>query len=197
MLVAALVLSLGVARGDFTQIPSSDFSLPNPPQAGSAAYRRDFELLHQWQKSRDPKVCALGQSQTSPTVEAFFGPTAGILTTDEYDRAEASLEKIFKFADRVAGYFKTKYHRTRPYDVDSSLTPCVTKPGGQKSYPSSHATLAAVGACALAKLYPAKAKKLADYGAYLGWLRAMVGVHHPSDVAAGQSLAKQICDRLP
>ena len=197
VLLVTFALFVGVAYADWTQIPSSEFFLPNPPQPGSQAYRRDFEELRRWQQTRDEKACALGRAQQAPTVSAFFGPSSGLLTADEYQRAEPRLQEIFKFADRIAGYFKTKYHRKRPYDTDRGIVPCVAKPGGQRAYPSSHAALAAVGACELAKLYPAKAKRIIDYGAYLGRLRVIVGVHHPSDVEAGQSLARQICDRLP
>ena len=34
------------------------------------------------------------------------------------------------------------------------------------------------------------------YGKYLGDIRFIVGVHHPSDVAAGQKLGQDICKRL-
>ena len=53
-----------------------------------------------------------------------------------------------------------------------------------------------MGACVLAEIFPAKASEIISYGNYLGELRVIVGVHHPSDVRAGQSLAQRICDKL-
>jgi hypothetical protein len=39
-------------------------------------------------------------------------------------------------------------------------------------------------------------EKLLEYGEYLGELRIISGVHHPSDVNAGRSLGRAICDTL-
>ena len=69
-------------------------------------------------------------------------------------------------------------------------------PGGSKSYPSSHAAVAATEACILGALFPEKKDRLMEYGLYLGNLRAIVGVHHPSDILAGQKLGADICARL-
>lgn len=197
VLVAAFTLLAAAAYADGVGLPSTEFSLPSPPRPGTQAFRKDFDVLHWWQRNRDEKACALARSQESHTVEALFGPSVGPLTANEFRWARTRLEKAFEVTARVSRYFKDKFRRVRPYDTDPSLTPCVKKPGGQRSYPSTHAALGGVGACVLARLYPAKAKRIQDYGAYIGKLRVIAGVHHPSDVAAGQSLARQICERLP
>ena len=42
--------------------------------------------------------------------------------------------------------------------------------------------------------YDSRGEFLYEYGVFMGELRKIVGVHHPTDVAAGQSLGKQVCE---
>jgi len=53
-----------------------------------------------------------------------------------------------------------------------------------------------VGACILAKVFTYKKAEIIEYGDFLGELRVTVGVHHPSDVDAGQKLGREICARI-
>ena len=199
MLLVLISLSLVLSSplfASWTGIASTDFEMSEPPERGSAEDKNDFKELHRLENTREESQCELASTQLAPTYEAFFGPSSEQLTHSEYSKARPLMEKVFKTANRIATYFKNQFHRERPYNVDTSLSPCITPPKGAKSYPSSHAALATVGGCVLAKLFPMKAKSLNDYGDYLGRLRVIVGVHHPSDVKAGQRLGKQICERL-
>jgi acid phosphatase (class A) len=184
-----------VAFANWTKIPSTEFTLPPPPDKGSQTYVQDFVQIKKYQESRSNKECDLAKTQEHPTFAALFG-SADLLSEVEQEAAKELVTKVMKFAERVAGYHKDKYKRPRPYDVDSSIEPCAKKPGGAKSYPSSHATSAAAGACVLALAIPSKNEQILEYGDYLGELRVIVGVHHPSDVNAGRSLGRAICDRL-
>lgn len=184
------------AYADWTGMSSRDFELADPPAPHSREYEKDFETLHRHQQSRDRKHCVLAGTQVHPTFGNFFGPSSGQLTESEYERVEPLMEKVFRVTSRISTYFKKQFARPRPYDVDDTIKPCVKRPGGERAYPSSHAALGTVGGCVLAKAFPRKAAKLREYGAYLGELRVIVGVHHPSDVAAGQALGKEICDKL-
>ncbi|MGH2930169.1 MAG: hypothetical protein ACRDL8_18340, partial [Solirubrobacteraceae bacterium] len=48
----------------------------------------------------------------------------------------------------------------------------------------------------LGQIFPDRADKLTAWGQYVGQLRVIAGVHHPTDVAAGQALAASICSWL-
>ena len=191
----ALISSLSAGAG-WEKIASNEFEMKSPPASGSATHKKDFQDLHYWQDERNSKQCALGAQQTFPTVLAFFGPSAGQLTDREYRKASPLLNRVFKFTSRVSSYFKRQYERPRPYVTDPTLHPCIAPPGLTKSYPSSHSSLAVIGACVLGELFPSKADSLMEYGKSLGELRVIVGVHHPSDVKAGQKLGLDICERL-
>ena len=194
ILIFTVVLSFN-ALAEWTKIPSKEFPLPPPPQEGSEEYERDFRILLEEQKGRSEEQCALAGKQKWPGYSVFFKNTE-ILTQEEFERAEELGKKVLKFSERVSVYNKKIYNRERPYNVDQSIKPCIDKPEGSKSYPSTHATEAATGACMLAEIYPDRAGALIEYGKDLGMLRVIAGVHHPSDVEAGWDLAKSICDRL-
>lgn len=196
LIFLSLFLTFSAALADWTQLPSSDFELPPFPKEGSSRYKKDFELLHEYQESRDREQCALGLRQVHPTYEAIYMSADSPLSDAEAEAAQGLVSRVMKLADKISTYHKGKFMRPRPYDVDTSLEPCGRKPGGSKSYPSSHAANAMAGACVLAVIYPRSKKLILDYGRSSGDLRAVIGVHHPSDVEAGQKLGNEICARL-
>ncbi|MBY0370222.1 phosphatase PAP2 family protein [bacterium] len=192
---AAFLLFTQIAVAGWNDIPATDYALPAPPAAGSAAYEKDFETLHDLEKTRTAAECQMASAQQFPTVDAFFGHTP-LLSKKQFKESKDLVKKVMKYTEEVTNHFKLQHMRPRPFNTDTTLTPCAPKPGGSKAYPSSHASMAAAGACVLAEIFPTKAKALLAYGKSLGDLRITVGVHHPSDVAAGQNLAAQICERL-
>lgn len=189
------VSALARTSGDWSKIPSAEFEMADFPEAGSKALRKDFEVLLKYQKSRSKAQCDLAKRQQHPTYEAFWGKTE-VLDADLYDNTKELGERVAKFSERVATYFKGKFDRPRPYSTNSEIKPCVTKVAGAKSYPSSHAAVAIVTGCMLGELYPDSKADIETYAQELGELRAIIGVHHPSDVAAGQKLGLEICQRL-
>lgn len=193
-LIFALLFTLP-AQADWTKIKSTDYPIAPPPSEGSSQYKRDFEDLHRYQDRRKKSDCEMSKRQMHPTFKELFGEDLTILTDAEKAQAEPVVEKIMKLSEQVAEYHKGKFKRPRPYDTDPSLEPCVKKPGGEKSYPSSHAANSSAGACVLALMYPQKSRQLIQYGDQLGELRVIVGVHHPSDVVAGRLIGKEVCRR--
>jgi len=195
-LVILSPLSVPANAAEWARYKSADFSLAPPPAVGSALEAEDFRLLHAYESKRSKADCDLSRLQVHPTFLSLFGKSWGYLSEDEIGLVEPITEKAMQLAERIAGYHKGKFRRPRPYDTDATLTPCGEKPGGARSYPSSHASSATAGACVLALLFPERSEEILAYGSYLGELRAIVGVHHPSDVTAGQSLGQEVCRRL-
>lgn len=172
------------------------FDLPAPPAKGSAVDREDFRILHVYQDQRTDEECEAANRQSIPTLNAFFGPSTGILTASEIKKVSVEgtrlISKVFKIVDP----FKEEYLRTRPYNADPTLHPCIQKPGGNRAYPSGHAAAGIVLAAFLAQKFPSKKAELIEQGKQIGINRLIGGVHHPSDVKAGQSLGKQIAKDL-
>lgn len=180
----------------WSRIPSIEFEIEPPPAPGSLEEANEFLILHRYQLSRTQKDCELAKKQKHPTLESMYGPETKILSSHEVKKLEDLWDKVAQFTERVTSYHKSQYGRPRPYQTDDSLQPCIEKIASAKSYPSSHASMAMSTGCLLAKLYPKRKKNIETQAKYLGTLRVIVGVHHPSDVQAGQDLGNSICERL-
>lgn len=183
------------ANADWSSIPSTDFEMADFPKDGSKAWNKDFEILFREQKARTKAQCALSAKQPRPTFEMFYGHTE-LIDPDQFEATKELGNRVAKFSERVANYFKDKFERPRPYNEVKGLRPCVPAVTGQKAYPSSHAAVAIATSCMLVDVFPDKKDDLEAYAVEIGNLRYIVGLHHPSDVEAGQKLGSDICDRL-
>ncbi len=173
------------------------YHLPAPPAKGSDVDRQDFTELHQYQDERTPAECAIAQTESHLTLEDAFGPSTGVLTAAEVKKVKFLSFRIIAKAAIAVLYYKTKFKRPRPYNEDSTLVPCVQKPGPHDmAYPSGHATTGYALALALAKKFPAKSDLIMKQGLQIGNNRLLGGVHHPSDVAAGRALAVQVVNHM-
>lgn len=65
-----------------------------------------------------------------------------------------------------------------------------------RSYPSGHAAIGWAWGLVLAELAPERAPALLARGRAFGESRAVCGLHHPSDVAAGRDIAAGVVARL-
>lgn len=193
--LSILLITLS-CHADWTELNPLDFSIQNPPREGSSEYKKDFSLLHKYQNDRTEEDCSLAESQLYPKFNLIFTPEQTGLSKKEIQKYNALFTKAINAGITVSDYYKEKFQRARPYDTDTSISPCIKKPGGHKSYPSSHSLVGILGACLLAEVYQDDATPIRAYGKRVGDLRAIVGVHHPSDIKAGQSLGQQICETL-
>lgn len=179
---------------DQAALEAATLSFPPSPDAGSETDRADLAELHAWQARRTPGECARAQSETSPSYENMFGRLS------PFPLPLGGEEKVFMSAvaadaGAAAGILKKRYQRLRPFLRDSTLNPCITRPGGW-SYPSGHATLGRLWALVLADLAPGNRGAILSRGDEAGLDRVIGGVHHPSDVAAGRMLADQLYAQL-
>ncbi|MGW1889506.1 phosphatase PAP2 family protein [Streptomyces sp. NPDC002004] len=78
---------------------------------------------------------------------------------------------------------KRLVRRPRPGHVEP-----LVRTAGRHSFPSSHATSAAAAAVAYGALRPAGARLVPPVAAAMCVARLVVGVHYPTDVAAGAAL---------
>jgi len=191
--VLAVLIFSRIALADWTQLSSDDFTMAPPPEAGSAADVRDYETLHQLQEERTEAECDEARGQLNHSFKNLFGEQ---LTENQFARLQKLMNRAFKLTAAIGSDFKESYGRPRPYAADKSIKPCIPKLGAGRAYPSTHAALGIVGGCVLAEAIPKKAAKFRKSGERVGELRVIAGVHHPTDVEAGQKLGQDICDRL-
>ena len=172
------------------------YTINPPPAPGSALEKSDFATLHAVQNTRTSEQCRLAGLQEYMSLENFFGPTTGILTPEEVRSAEKMAKDLIDQTITIVDPFKNEYNRPRPYVTDPTLTPCIQEPGKYRAYPSGHAVAGVVLSHALAKLFPAKKDQIMKQGIQIGMNRILGGVHHPTDVQAGQDLGEQISEQL-
>jgi PAP2 superfamily len=86
-------------------------------------------------------------------------------------------------------YFKHKYSRPRPSQLDPRIFPWIDVPG-HPSYPSGHATEAYLLSLCLAEVVPDAKLPLRQLAKRVGENREIAGVHYSSDTQAGEHVAK-------
>ena len=175
---------------------ASALELGPPPAKGSAIYIQDYKILHQLQDSRTQEQCEAANRQTMPTTTNLFGPETGVLTAAELKSVVVESDQLLAKIVKLCSPFKGQYVRIRPYDADPTLHPCVKIPGGQRSYPSTHAAAGILLSKFIASKFPAKRDQILRQGMQIGLNRVLGGVHHPSDVTAGRSLGRQAAKEL-
>ena len=196
LLAAGFALLLRAPAGAAWQsLTSSDFSVPPFPAKGSADYVQDFSTLLSIQASRTSDQCALAGTMVVPDFKSLYGGS-GILTDAELAAVTPFMTQVENKVSQIVGPFKKQFARPRPYTEDPRVQPCISKPSGALSYPSEHAADGAVDACVLGQIFPDRAAQLTSWGAEIGQLRVIGGVHHPSDVAESQALSADICSAL-
>ena len=169
--------------------------LPAPPQKGSLTDRRDYAEILGWQRLRTHAECAAAQREVEVSLAIFFGGDGGPLATAEVEKLNSFFWRLAGETNYVVQNTKKMWDRPRPYVADARVEPCVEKEK-TKAYPSGHAAIARVFELTLHRLYPERTKAITKRARELSAHRVMVGMHHPTDVEAGELLGNKIFDRI-
>jgi acid phosphatase (class A) len=113
------------------------------------------------------------------------------------------LAHMLRWVLKDTGYYSSEAkqvgERLRPFVEDRSIQACdlsFLRPSEKRSYPSGHATNGYAAGFLLARVMPERASLLIARGVRYGTNRVVCGAHYPSDVAAGQMLAKAYFAKL-
>jgi acid phosphatase (class A) len=94
-------------------------------------------------------------------------------------------------ADYFIQRLKIDFPRQRPFLYVPGLEPCVLKEV-TGAYPSGHAAISRLQALILSRLYPERSQALFARARAIGQSRVLSGMHHPSDIRAGEELAEKL-----
>lgn len=154
---------------DLTQL------LPPPPNLNSPRERADQRALTKVIRERSAAQVAVARMDSKRTVFAYaallgpaFTPRALPLTSAFYQRVGGDVETL---VERAKAYWR----RPRPG--------VATKKRG--SYPSGHAAFAAASAILLGQMLPKRREAIFASARAFAENRIILGVHYPTDVAAG------------
>lgn len=166
--------------------------LPEPPPVGSAMEAAELDLVRAIMQSASPEALARAEREVAMTPAIFSDVLGEQFTPQKCPRTFALLVQVAREAKAISDRAKNDYARPRPATNKHGTTEMEKS----NSYPSGHSTRAAVWCEALCALYPERAEALRARAALVGYGRIALGVHYPSDVAAGRVLGVEIVKRL-
>lgn len=165
--------------------------LADPPADNSSATRAEIEELLKLQAARTPEQVARATAEDPLTVYAFAPVLGTNFTAATLPVTDKLLARVGAQTSAVSAGGKKLWKRARPFVTDARIQPAGRKPTSP-AYPSGHATRAFAWAVVLGELFPAKKAELLERAKEIGQGRLIIGVHYPSDVAAGTTLGKAI-----
>jgi acid phosphatase (class A) len=193
-----LFLSLSSLAQDLVYLSPESVALsvvPAPPLAGSLEDEADLVNVLKLQAVRTDWHCARAAHEAEGFATSFFGEPYGPLTNQEAQRLVAFQEKLFQEVKYFTKILKATYARPRPFERSVYIEPCI-KLEKSGSYPSGHAAISYVAARAFAEIYPDKREAFLERAEVIGFDRVLGGVHHPSDIFAGETLGEEIFKAL-
>ncbi|HYD72096.1 MAG TPA: phosphatase PAP2 family protein [Candidatus Binatia bacterium] len=183
-------------RNPAVQVDASVF-LPPPPAANGALEVAERAIVRgPWTAGRRQQ--ALEDNAIDPFA-AFDSVLGANFTQANFPATFAVLDRAGRAAGFAGDPVKFIHRRPRPFLSDSAITTCI--PNDERlrasfSYPSGHAALGFAWALVLAELVPSRADALIERGRDFTWSRVVCGVHYPSDVEAGRTVASAAVARL-
>lgn len=134
-----------------------------------------------------------GKSEEKESLWDFRRALGAKFSPEKCGEIKAFIDVAFSDAKRVNTLVKKQFNRPRPSEADPE------HPKQNPSFPSGHATTAGLRYKLLAAVTEASADEeieLFKQGWFMCFERLVVGVHYPSDVAAGFLLGEMIADEV-
>jgi acid phosphatase (class A) len=198
LIVVAVGVSLSFWRHtEFIAPGDIDFKalLDPPPAVNSDAGRRDIEEVLRLQASRSAQDIERAKSEIDLWPFVFARVLGPGFSSDNLPNTTVFLREVMNEDAAIVDQAKIFYARRRPFAVDPRVKPCIATED-TFSYPSGHATNSMLLALVLGEMFPDRRDALLAEAEQIGQDRVLAGVHYPTDVKAGQTLAKAIFDSM-
>lgn len=170
----------------------NSFSISDFPADESEEYYNDFETLKEWQKKRTKEQCLAADRQHFASIQEIFPEYRDFF--DSLSNSDKQfLYRVYEDAHTINVNVKRRFTRPRPFLSDPSLNPCenIGRIGGY-AYPSGHATMAGTFEGVMLAIDPQNAAGIKAAVRQAGLNRVIAGVHHPTDISAGDGLGREI-----
>lgn len=172
--------------------------MPGPPSPNSEALQNEIILI----KSSMAKLSEAQQKLAIEDAEnlsvTIFADTVQGFDIDKLPNTKMLFELAKHNSEYASNIFKNHFSRSRPYQADQEIKPCIAAPGYSysRSYPSGHSTLGFTMGVVMAHLIPEQAPQVMQRANLYGQNRGNCGAHFPSDVSAGQVLGTLVAKEL-
>jgi len=165
--------------------------LPDPPAVGSPAALQEIDLILQKQAACTPEELVRIKREVHLNVYLFDNVLGPWFTAKNLPRTAALFHSVDATEWPIVEAAKKYWSRPRPPMQDKRVHPPIDLPGNA-SYPSGHSTLSTLDALILVELAPDLKDAILARGRQIGDDRVIAGVHFPSDVEAGRTLAQDL-----
>lgn len=169
--------------------------LPAPPADGSPTTLKEIDLILQKQAARTPEELARIKQEVHLDVYLFENVLGPWFTEKNLPATAALFKNVHAVINPVIESAKKDWNRPRPFLQDKRVHPPIDLPRNA-SYPSGHSTVGDLDALILAELAPDLKDAIMARGLQIGNDRVIAGVHFPSDVDAGHTLAHDLFAKL-
>ncbi|MBX3381702.1 MAG: phosphatase PAP2 family protein [Phycisphaeraceae bacterium] len=169
--------------------------LPDPPAPNSPISNGEIEIILAAQSDASQASRARAIEEDTMKVWLFADILGPSFNAGAKPKTAAFIKQIERDSHAISDRAKKIWNRPRPYAQDPRIKLNTDAPGNN-SYPSGHATRGAAWTEVLCLLVPDQAEALRARGRLIGFDRIILGVHFPSDVAAGNALGKAIVEQM-
>jgi acid phosphatase (class A) len=169
--------------------------LPDPPANGSPTTLKEIELILQKQAARTPEEVTRIKQEVHLNVYLFTNVLGAWFTEKNLPATAMLFARVDATEHPIIESAKKDWGRPRPPLQDKRIHPPIDLPKNT-SYPSGHSTVGDLDALILAELAPDLKDAIMARGLQIGDDRVIGGVHFPSDVDAGHTLAHALFDKF-
>lgn len=169
--------------------------LPDPPANGSPETLKEIDLILEKQKNRTPEAITRIKREVHLNVYLFDTVLGSWFMARNVPLTAALFVRVDATEHPVINSAKKFWDRPRPFIQDKRVHPPIDPPKNA-SYPSGHSTVGDLDVLILAEIVPDLKDALLARGLQIGDDRIIAGVHFPSDVAAGHTLAQALYERF-
>jgi len=186
MVVSPVLAKNGMKEGkNATPIVDLTTLLAPPPTEDSAQGQAELKEVLAYQASRTKAQEAQCQADAEKSVFRFQDVMGDKFTAENLPLTAALFDEVVKKTKATVGPAKDFFNHPRPFVNHSQVNPCLAKEN-EGSYPSNHATIAAVCAVLLSNMVPEKSAAIYQRAWAYSLNRVIGGVHYPSDIQAGR-----------
>ena len=176
----------------YVEAHASELTVDPPPEDDSDQTLSEIAYLNRIAENRSAKdIIQITKEHLDPYKQFFVALN---IDQSDYPKLNQLIHRISRESYLPVLYFKHKFSRTRPYQIDSNLSTVIDGPP-HASYPSGHATQGYLFSMILSEILAEgdpRIARLKELGEGIGTRREIAGVHYPSDTKAGVNLAEQL-----